>query len=80
MNVVSLTATLMLATVFSASGQTTAASSPTPLSQLLGEAKANSPQIAAANHGALAARQVAPQVTSHAYGFTPRSSKTTLVA
>ncbi|WP_035355093.1 TolC family protein [Edaphobacter aggregans] len=65
MNVVSLlTATLMLATVFSASGQTTAASSPTPLSQLLVEAGTNNPQISAANHGALAARQVAPQMTT----------------
>jgi cobalt-zinc-cadmium efflux system outer membrane protein len=65
MNVVSsLTATLMLATVFSASGQTTAASSPTPLSQLLSEARTNNPQISAANHGALAARQVAPQMTT----------------
>jgi outer membrane protein TolC len=65
MNVVpSLTATLMLATVFSASGQTTAASSPTPLSQLLAEAGTNNPQISAANHGALAARQVAPQMTT----------------
>jgi cobalt-zinc-cadmium efflux system outer membrane protein len=65
MNVVSsLTATLMLATVFSASGQTTAASSPTPLSQLLGEAGINNPQISAANHGARAARQVALQMTT----------------
>ena len=60
----SLTATLMLAAVFSASGQTTAASSPTPLFQLLVEAGTNNPQISAANHGALAARQVAPQMTT----------------
>ena len=65
MNVVSsLTATLMLAAVFSAFGQTTAASSPTPLSELLSEAKANNPQISAADHGARAARQVAPQTTA----------------
>jgi outer membrane protein TolC len=65
MNVVPLLiATLMLATVFSASGQTTAASHPTPLSQLLGEAQTNNPQISAANHRALAARQVAPQMTT----------------
>jgi hypothetical protein len=38
MNVVSLTATLVLATAFSAFGQTPAASTPTPLSQLLAEA------------------------------------------
>jgi outer membrane protein, heavy metal efflux system len=60
----SLTATLMLASVFSASGQTTAASSPTPLSQLLDEAGINNPQISAANHGARAARQVALQMTT----------------
>ena len=65
MNVVSLlTATLMLATVFSASGQTTAVSLPTPLSELLGEAQTNNPQISAANHGALAAQQVAAQMTT----------------
>ena len=64
MNVVSLTATLVLATAFSAFGQTPVASAPTPLSQLLAEAKANSPQISAADHGARAARQMAPQVTT----------------
>jgi len=65
MNVVSLLpATLMLATVFSAFGQTPVASNPTPLSQLLSEAAATNPQISAANHGALAARQVAPQMTT----------------
>jgi outer membrane protein, heavy metal efflux system len=65
MNVVSLlTATLMLATVLSAFGQTPVASNPTPLSQLLSEAAANNPQISAANHGALAAREVAPQMTT----------------
>jgi outer membrane protein, heavy metal efflux system len=65
MNVVSLlTATVMLATVFSAFGQTPVASNPTPLSQLLSEAAANNPQISAANHGALAARQVALQMTT----------------
>src|SRR5712664_1023134 len=65
MNVVSLlTATLMLATACSAFGQTPTASPPTPLSQLLAEAEANNPQISAANHGARAARQMAPQVTT----------------
>jgi cobalt-zinc-cadmium efflux system outer membrane protein len=64
MNVVSLTATLVLATAFSAFGQEPAASAPTPLSQLLAEAGANNPQISAADHGARAARQMAPQVTT----------------
>jgi outer membrane protein, heavy metal efflux system len=64
MNVVSLTATLVLATAFSALGQTPVASPPTPLSQLLAEAGANNPQISAADHGARAARQVAPQMTT----------------
>ena len=64
MNVVSLTAALVLATAFSAFGQTQAASTPTPLSQLLAEAGANNPQISAAEHGARAARQIAPQVTT----------------
>jgi outer membrane protein, heavy metal efflux system len=65
MNVVSLlTATLVLATACSASGQMPAASPPTPLFQLLSEAEANNPQISAADHGARAARQMAPQVTT----------------
>jgi outer membrane protein TolC len=65
MNVVSLlTATLVLATACSAFGQAPAASPPTPLSQLLAEAEANNPQISAADHGARAARQMAPQVTT----------------
>jgi len=64
MNVVSLTATLVLATAFSAFGQTPVAGTPTPLSQLLAEAGANNPQISAADHGARAARQMAPQVTT----------------
>jgi outer membrane protein, heavy metal efflux system len=64
MNVVSLTATLVLATALSAFGQTPAASAPTPLSQLLVEAEANNPQIFAADHGARAARQIAPQVNT----------------
>jgi outer membrane protein, heavy metal efflux system len=63
MNVVSLTAALVLVTVFSAFGQPVA-SPPTPLSQLLAEAEANNPQISAADHGARAARQMAPQVTT----------------
>jgi cobalt-zinc-cadmium efflux system outer membrane protein len=64
MNVVSLTATLVLSTAFSAFGQTPVASPPTPLSQLLAEAGTNNPQISAADHGAQAARQMAPQVTT----------------
>jgi outer membrane protein, heavy metal efflux system len=64
MNVVSLTATLVLATAFSAFGQTPVASTPTPLSQLLAEAGANNPQISAANYGVRAARQMVPQVTT----------------
>jgi cobalt-zinc-cadmium efflux system outer membrane protein len=64
MNVVSLTATLVLAAAFSAFGQTPVAITPTPLSQLLAEAGANNPQISAADHDARAARQVTPQVTT----------------
>ncbi len=64
MSMVSLTAALVLATAFSAFGQTPAASTPTPLSQLLAEAGANNPQISAANYGVRAARQMAPQVTT----------------
>jgi cobalt-zinc-cadmium efflux system outer membrane protein len=64
MNVVSLTAALVLATAFSAFGQTPVASTPTSLSQLLAEARANNPQISAADHGARAARQVTPQMTT----------------
>jgi outer membrane protein TolC len=63
MNVVSLTVALVLATAFSAFAQT-ATSTPTPLSQLLAEAEANNPQISAADHGARAARQLAPQMTT----------------
>ena len=64
MNVVSLlTATLVLANAC-AFGQRTPTSPPTALSQLLSEAEANNPQISAANHGARAARQIAPQVTA----------------
>jgi outer membrane protein TolC len=65
MNVVSLlTATLVLATACSSLGQTPVESPPTPLSQLLVEAEANNPQISAADHGARAARQMAPQLTT----------------
>jgi cobalt-zinc-cadmium efflux system outer membrane protein len=64
MNVVPLTAALVLAAVFSAFGQEPVASPPTPLSQLLAEAAENNPQISAADHGARAARQMAPQVTT----------------
>jgi cobalt-zinc-cadmium efflux system outer membrane protein len=63
MSRVSLTTTLVLATAFSAFGQTPA-STPTPLSQLLAEAGANNPQISAANYGVRAARQMAPQLTT----------------
>jgi outer membrane protein, heavy metal efflux system len=52
MNVVYLTATLLLATAFSAFWETPVASTPTSLSQLLAEAGANNPQISAADHGA----------------------------
>jgi outer membrane protein TolC len=58
------TATLALATAFSALAQTPVASPPTPLSQLLAEAEANNPEVSAADHGARAARQMAPQVTT----------------
>src|SRR6185437_4609120 len=65
MNVVSLlTATLVLSTAFSASGQKPLASAPIPLSRLLAEAGANNPQISTADHRARSARQVAPQVTA----------------
>jgi cobalt-zinc-cadmium efflux system outer membrane protein len=64
MSMVSLTTTLVLVTAFSAFAQTPVASTPTPLSQLLAEAGANNPQISAADHGARAARQVAPQITT----------------
>ncbi len=65
MNVVSfVTATFLLTATLSAFGQEPAASSPTPLSQLLAEAEANNPQIFAADHEARAARQMAPQVTT----------------
>jgi outer membrane protein, heavy metal efflux system len=66
MNVVSLlaTTTFVLATAFSAFAQTPAAGTPTPLPQLLAEAEANNPQISAADHGARAARQMIPQVTT----------------
>ena len=65
MNVVSLlTATLVLAIAFSAFGQTPVTSPSTSLSQLLAEAEANNPQVSAADHGARAARQMAPQVTT----------------
>src|SRR5438445_4942512 len=65
MNVVSLlTATVVLTTTFSACRQTPVESTPTPLSQLLAEGGANNPQISAADHGAQAAKQMAPQVTT----------------
>lgn len=65
MNVVSLvTATLVLAGTVSALGQEISASTPTPLSQLLTEAESNNPQIGAAHHEALAARQMVQQATT----------------
>src|SRR5438270_11796188 len=65
MNVVSLlTATVVLTTTIFAFGQTPVVTTPTPLSQLLAEAEANNPQISAADHGARAARQMVPQVTT----------------
>src|SRR5882762_4500869 len=64
MSMVSLTASLVLATAFSAFGQTPVTSPSTPLSQLLAEARANNPQISAADHGARAARHMAPQATT----------------
>ena len=64
MNVVSLTVAFVLVTAWSAFGQAPVTSAPTPLSQLLAEAAANNPQISAADHGARAARQMAPQVTT----------------
>src|SRR5271163_1478414 len=64
MNVLSLAAALVLATAFSACGQTPVASTPTSLSQLLAEAGANNPEISAADHGARAARQMVPQLTT----------------
>src|ERR1700723_4796171 len=64
MNVVSLTATFVLAAALSALGQEPVASNPTPLSQLLDEAGADNPQISVADHGARAARQMAPQMTT----------------
>jgi outer membrane protein, heavy metal efflux system len=64
MNVVFWTATLVLASAFSAFGQETAASTAIPLSQLIAEAQANNPQISVADHEARAARQMASQVTT----------------
>jgi outer membrane protein, heavy metal efflux system len=64
MSMVSLTTTLVLATAFSAFGQTPAPSTLTHLSQLLAEVEANNPQISAANYGVRAARLMAPQVTT----------------
>jgi outer membrane protein, heavy metal efflux system len=65
MNVVSLwAAAFMLAAASSAVGQMPVVSTPTTLSQLLGEAAANNPQISAADHGARAARQMVAQITT----------------
>ncbi len=65
MNVVSLlTAARVLAIALPVFAQTPVASTPAPLSQLVAEAETNNPQISAADHRALAARQMAPQVTT----------------
>lgn len=65
MNVVSfLTATLLLASTLSASGQNAQPSTPTSLSELLAEAEANNPQLSAADHEVRAARQMVPQSTT----------------
>jgi outer membrane protein TolC len=65
MTVVSfVTATLVLASAFSAFGQETTAGTPTPLPQLLAEAQANNPKLSVADHEARAAKQMAPQVTT----------------
>jgi outer membrane protein, heavy metal efflux system len=54
----------MLAAASSVVGQMPVVSTPTTLSQLLGEAAANNPQISAADHGARAARQMVAQITT----------------
>jgi outer membrane protein TolC len=59
-----LTTALVLAIAFCAFGQMTVESTSTPLSQLLAEAAANTPQISAADNGARAARHSAPQVST----------------
>src|SRR5215469_16464732 len=64
MNVVFWIATLVLASASSAFGQRTAASAPTPLSQLIAEAQTNNPQVSGADHEARAASQMAPQATT----------------
>lgn len=62
MDVVSLlTAAFVLAASFSAIRHPVV-STPIPLSQLLAEAEPNNPQVSTADHGARAARHVAPQV------------------
>jgi cobalt-zinc-cadmium efflux system outer membrane protein len=64
MNRVFLTATFVLGVALIATGQEPATTSPTPLSQLLTEAETSNPQVSAAIHAALAAKQMAPQVTT----------------
>ncbi len=64
MNRVILTATFVLGVALVAKGQEPATTSPSPLSQLLTEAETNNPQVSAASHAALAAKQMAPQVTT----------------
>src|SRR5205085_5737366 len=63
-NKVFLIATFVLGVALIAKGQEPTATSATPLSQLLAEAEANNPQISAGSHAALAAKQMAPQVTT----------------
>ncbi|HZC24064.1 MAG TPA: TolC family protein [Candidatus Binatia bacterium] len=62
MNRVFLTATFVLGVALLAKGQEVATTSPTPLPQLVTEAETNNPQVSAASHTALAAKQMAPQV------------------
>ncbi len=65
MNVVPfVTATFVLSATLSVFAQEPAGSSSTPLSQLLADAEANNPQVSAAEHGARAAKQMVPQVTT----------------
>jgi cobalt-zinc-cadmium efflux system outer membrane protein len=64
MNVVFWTATLVLASIFSAFGPQIAAGTPIPLSQLIAEAQANNPQISAADHEARGARQMVLQAST----------------
>lgn len=64
MNRVFLTAMFGLGVALIATGQEPATTSPTPLSKLLSEAETNNPHLSAATHAALAAKQMAPQLTT----------------